>query len=110
MTQSVDAANLIVSPKIYSLILTSPRLKRLLLPEGLLCSPYAVLDYDMTLTLTDESGAEAILRRRQRIQFQQDGVSAILDHFWGDGIIAAAYATTAGRIIDTFKDGARRHL
>ena len=100
----------IVSPKIYSLILASPRLKRLLLPEGFLCSPYAVLDYDITLTLTDKSGTEGVFRRRQRIQFQQDEVGAILDHFWGDGVNTAAYSTTAGRIIDTFKDGTRRHL
>jgi hypothetical protein len=38
----------------------------------------------------------AVFRRVQRIQFQQDGVGAILDHFWGDGVALAAYRTTAG--------------
>src|SRR5215213_6940424 len=110
MSAPPPESTLIVSPRIYALILSSPRLKRLLLPEGLICSPYKVLDYDMALTLEDEKGSEAVFRRRQRIQFQQDGVGAILDHFWGDGITAAAYSTTAGRIIDSFKDGTRRHL
>lgn len=100
---------LIVSPRVYALIFASPRLKRLLLPEGFICSPYRVLDYEMTLTLEDSKGAAAVLRRRQRVQFQQDGVAAILDHFWGDGILAG-YQTSAGQVIDSFKDGARRHL
>lgn len=99
----------IVSPKVYALILASPRLKRLLLPEGFICSPYQVLDYEMTLTLEDTRGSAAVLRRRQRVQFQQDGVAAILDHFWGDGILVG-YQTSAGRVIDSFKDGTRRHL
>ncbi|MFN0074001.1 MAG: hypothetical protein ACKVVP_21185 [Chloroflexota bacterium] len=102
--------DLIVSPRIYALILASPRLKRRLLPEGFICSPYKVLDYDNTLVLEDTKGSQAVFRRRQRIQFQQDGVSAILDHFWGNGITAAEYSTSAGRIIDSFKDGSRRHL
>jgi len=110
MPAPVPASPLIVSPRVYALILSSPRLKRLLLPEGFLCSPYQVLDYDMTLTLEDKKGSVAVFRRRQRIQFQQDGVGAILDHFWGDGIIAAEYTTSAGRIIDSFKDDGRRHL
>ena len=100
----------IVSPRVYALILTSPRLARQLLPEGFICSPYQVLDYDITLVLEDTRGSEAVYRRRQRIQFQQDGVAAILDHFWGDGVTTAGYATTAGRIADTFKDGNRHHL
>ncbi len=101
--------SLIVSPRVYALILASPRLKQLLLPEGFICSPYRVLDYEMTLTLEDSKGAAAVLRRRQRIQFQHNGVGAILDHFWGDGI-TAEYSSTAGRIADSFKDGNRRHL
>lgn len=55
-------------------------------------------------------GSAAVFRRRQRIQFQQDGVGAILDHFWGDGVTTASYTTSAGRIIDSFKDAGRRHL
>jgi hypothetical protein len=109
MSTSSSEPDLIVSPKVYALILSSPRLKRLLLPEGFICSPYSVLDYDMTLILEDKKGSTAVFRRRQRIQFQQEGVGAILDHFWGDGI-TAEYSSSAGRIVDSFKDGSRRHL
>ena len=104
------SASPIVSPRVYALILASPRLKGMLLPEGFVCSPYRVLDYEATLTLEDRKGSVALFRRRQRIQFQQDSVGAILDHFWGDGIPMTGYATTAGRVIDSFKDGWRRHL
>ncbi len=100
----------VVSPGIYALILDSPRLREQLLPEGLITSPYTVLSYDMTLVLGDKKGSQAVFRRRQRIQFQQDGVVAILDHFWGDGVTVAEYATSAGQIRDSFKDGKRRHL
>lgn len=110
MSAPPTESTLTVSPRIYALILASPRLKRLLLPEGLICSPYTILDYDITLILEDKRGSEAVFRRRQRIQFQQDGVAAILDHFWGDGITTGGYTTTAGRIGDSFKDGNRRHL
>lgn len=100
----------VVSAEVYAQILASPRLKQLLLPEGFICSPYRVLDYDNTLVLEDTKGAGAVFRRRQRVQFQQDGVGAILDHFWGNGVPITGYATTAGRVVDSFKDGSRRHL
>ena len=40
---------------------------------------------DITLTLHDGKGLHATLERRERIRFLQEGVSAILDHAWGDG-------------------------
>src|SRR5687768_6971143 len=100
----------IVSPRIYALILGSPRLRRQLLPQGLSCSPYRVLDYHQTLILADPKGTRAVFRRTQRIQFQQDGVAAILDHFWGDGVALAEYRTTVGTLKDSFRDDGRRHL
>ena len=100
----------IVSARITALILDSPRLRRQLFPEGLTTSPYSVLDYHQTLILRDTTGTRAVFRRVQRIQFQHDGVGAILDHFWGDGVALASYKHTAGSITASFRDGGRRHL
>src|SRR5437016_2911176 len=100
----------VVSANIYALILTSPRLKQQLLPEGLSVSPYKVLDYHATLVLGDKKGSTAVFERTQHIQFQQQGVGAILDHFWGAGVQLTEYANTAGRIADSFRDEGRRHL
>src|SRR5436305_5352072 len=100
----------IVSDRLYALILSSPRLKKQLLPEGLSVSPYRVLDYHATLALGDKKGSTAVFERTQRVQFQQQGVGAILDHFWGAGVQLTEYANTAGRIADSFRDEGRRHL
>jgi hypothetical protein len=100
----------VVSDRLTVLILSSPRLRQLLLPGGLIRSPYKILDYQGTLILRDKTGATAVARREQRIKFQQDGVSAILDHFWGPGIQLAEYTTTAGTLRDSLRDQGRRHL
>lgn len=77
----------VVSAAVYGRILTSSRLRRLLLPEGLWRSPYEVLDYRATLILHDRYGLRATFARTQEVQFQQDGVGGILDHAWGDGVL-----------------------
>ncbi len=94
----------------YALILTSPRLRRQLLPQGLTTSPYAILDYDATLVLHDGQGSVATVERTQQIRFQQAGVGAILDHFWGDGVGLADYTNTVGAVRESFRDQGRRHL
>ena len=100
----------VVSPRIYGLILDSKALAARLLPDGLIGSPYEILDYRATLVLHDPEGRRATFRRTQRVRFLQDGVAAILDHFWGDGVQLANYRHTAGPIADSFKDRGRRHL
>ncbi len=99
-----------VSNSTYALISSSPRLKGGLLPGGLLTSPYEILDYDATLTLDDPMGISATFQRTQKIRFLQDGVSAIMDHMWGDGVVVTHYDNNAGRLDDSFKDGGYRHL
>src|SRR4051812_23477295 len=94
----------VVSPKVYGLILDSEPLLLRLLPEGPIGSPYEILDYRATLILDDPAGRRATFRRTQRIRFLQEGVAAILDHFWGDGVQLVAYRNTAGSIGDSFKD------
>ncbi len=100
----------VVSPRLYALILTSPRLRRQILPQGLVMSPYAILDYDATLILHDGEGSVATVERVQHIRFQQHGVGAILDHVWGDGVGVADYDNTAGVLRESFRDHGRRHL
>src|SRR4051794_35669641 len=100
----------VVSARAYALMLTSRNLASRLLPEGLFSSPYEVLDYDAQLTLHDARGAWATFWRRQRVRFLQDGVSAILDHAWGAGVVATHYDNSAGSLDDSFVDEGRRHL
>ena len=106
---ATDSAS-VVSPTIYSLIATSPRLRRMLLPEGILASPYEVLDYDATLTLGDTKGIKADFQRTETVRFLQSGVAGILDHVWGDGVALAYYHNEAGNLEDSFNDQGRRHL
>lgn len=100
----------VVSPNIYGLILSSPRLRKSLMPEGMGTSPYRIENYQAIVTLADPRGRVAIFERTQRVQFQQDGVAAILDHFWGDGVTIAQYSTTAGKVGELIRDSGRRHL
>ena len=110
MQPTATEPSLIVSPRIYSLILTSPRLKKMLLPGGLLTSPYEILDYQATLFLHDPKGIKATFQRTERIRFLQDGVAGIMDHFWGDGVALTSYRNDAGILKDSFRDQGRRHL
>jgi len=104
------AARPVVSSRAYALIMTCPRLRQALLPCGLPTSPYDVLDYQSTLTLHDKRGMYAGFERRQVVRFVQDGVSAILDHMWGDGVLVTDYDTDAGVVADVIRDNGRRHL
>ena len=100
----------VVSPNSYSLILSSPRLRQSILPEGLIRSPYEILDYRANLILHDPKGTKATFKRIQHIRFLQDGVSAILDHAWGDGVLVTGYHNSAGVLMGSFKDQGKRHL
>ncbi|MFN0072421.1 MAG: hypothetical protein ACKVVP_13135 [Chloroflexota bacterium] len=99
----------VLSARAYAQILTSPRLKRLLLPEGLGMSPYTVVSFHGVLDLADKTGRLAVFHRTQEVRFQQQGVGAILDHFWGSGVANVAYSTTAGALGELIHDGGVRH-
>ena len=100
----------VVTPALYGLILSTPRLRQRLIPEGLRLSPYEVLECEATLYIVDAEGMHATLVRREKIRFLQEGVSGILDHAWGDGVVVTSYRTNAGTIEGTLRDGGRRHL
>jgi hypothetical protein len=100
----------LMSAAVYARILATPPLRTLLLPEGLLPSPYEVLRFEATLILHDALGLRATFARAQTVRFVQDGVGAILDHYWGDGIPLTDYQTDVGTLIGSLRDGDRRHL
>ena len=99
-----------LSSRITRLILDSPYLRHLVLPEGSESSPYEILDYQASLVLEDVRGRRATFKRRQVVRFTQDGVGAILDHAWGNGVLVTNYHHSAGSLADTFKDEGTRHL
>lgn len=109
MMQYLADATPVVSPRINAIIWSSPRLRQILLPESPLISSYEISDYDSTLILHDTDGTSATFSRRQKIRFLQNGVSAMLDHFWGDGVVTY-YHNEAGTLEDSFIDHERRHL
>src|SRR5437763_645952 len=96
--------------RVYQLVASSKRLRQQVYPEDPGNGPYRVLDYQAILTLEDPRGSVATFRRRQAVEFLQAGVSAILDHAWGDGILLTHYQHSAGPLEDSFKDGRCRHL
>lgn len=107
---SVHLTTAVVSPRVYALIVDEPELLGRLLPEGLGGSPYEILEYDASLILVDPQGSEAVFRRTQQIRFLHEGVAAILDHLWGDGVQVTGYDHTAGPIRESFHDAGVRHL
>jgi len=100
----------VVSARGYASILTDRFLQRALTPECWFTSPYEVLDYRSSLVIHDSQGMRATVARRQRIRFLQDGVTAILDHAWGDGVLTSAYSNTAGELAGSINDYGRRHF
>lgn len=110
MQATVTEPSSLVSAKLYALILSSARLKKMLLPEGLITSPYEILDYQATLTLEDPKGMKATFKRNEEVRFLQNGVAGILEHAWGEGIILTSFHHQAGTIEDSFKDEGKRHL
>jgi hypothetical protein len=99
----------LLSTDVYGKILHSPDLSERLLPDGLARSPYRVLDYRAVLELHDVAGTHATFHRVQRVQFLQP-VSAVLDHFWGDGVGLSFYRNSAGTVEEILRDGDRYHL
>ena len=68
---------------------------------------YEILDYDVTLDLTDPTGAQAIFKRKQKVRFLQDHVIAYQDEAWGDGEVVAGYKCSPGAPVDMFRQGNR---
>lgn len=68
---------------------------------------YEVLSYEAHLELLDVEGREAVYVRKQRLRFLQDGVTAIDDYGWGNGIAFASHYAHPGRFVDRRIEGSR---
>lgn len=68
---------------------------------------YEVLSYEASLELLDTEGREAVYVRKQRLRFLQDGVTAIDDYGWGNGIAFASHYAYPGRFVDRRIEGSR---
>lgn len=68
---------------------------------------YKVLSYEATLELLDAEGREAVYVRKQRLRFLEDGVTAIDDYGWGNGIAFASHYAYPGRFVDRRIEGSR---
>lgn len=68
---------------------------------------YKVENYDLTLELKDRHGKKAMYTKRQRVEFLQNGVAAILDQTWADGEVFAEYRCSPGIAVDRYREGFR---
>lgn len=68
---------------------------------------YEVLSCEVTLSLVDVKGREAIYRKVQKVRFLQDHVIAYEDQAWGDGNLFADYKCSPGIPVDRYQDGNR---
>ena len=66
---------------------------------------YEVLDYECTLELTDKSGKDAIIHKRERVKYLQDYITAYEDQAWGDGKIFVDYRCSPGIPVDEYRIG-----
>jgi len=100
----------VISPHGYAWILGDPWLRRALIPGGLLSSPYEILQYRSVLTLHDSQGVRATFAREQSVRFLHDGVTAVLDHVAGQGVLATDYENSAGRLEGSYRDERWHHF
>lgn len=87
-----------------SLLLLSKDLKAFIQKERGL---YHILDCDITVELLDAKGKAAVQKKRLKVKFLQDSVSAFVDYVWGDGENFDSYACSPGVVADRYKEGDR---
>jgi hypothetical protein len=58
----------------------------------------------------DASGAEAVLTRKRKLRFLQNGVFAIRDYAWGDGDVLADYQCSPGVRVDTYGAAGKKNI
>lgn len=107
---SVTAPSPFLSASLLARLRSTDRLDKRLAPEGFGHSPYRVMSYRSIVSFDSPAGQYAFVRRMQQVQFLQDGVTAVLDHVWGDGVPVAHYDHSAGQLEGSFVDRGVRHL
>jgi hypothetical protein len=110
MSTSSRSRHLGMSPIVYDYVLASPNLCARLLPQGSATGAYETVEYQATLTLHDPDGRRATFHRTEQVRFLQTGVTAMLDHYWGDGVPLTDYRHSAGSVGESFREKDRRHL
>jgi hypothetical protein len=68
---------------------------------------YELLRPQVTLTMLDQHGCQAIVERRQHIRFLLDNVVALYDRAWCHGQLFADYRVTPEKMADRFRAGSR---
>ncbi len=105
--------------KIISLILNLPwpemlaetwkygrKLLRGLSHEGM----YAALEKDVTLELLNQQGTKARFKKRLKVRYLQDNITAHQDYAWGDGKILRYYRCTPGKPVDRYRLGYKTYV
>jgi hypothetical protein len=64
--------------------------------------PYENVDFAATIEVLDQNWTAARYTRKQRIRFNEDGVTTFFDFAWGEGVLFANYNPHSMRIIDAF--------
>jgi hypothetical protein len=68
---------------------------------------YEILDYDAVLELRDAKGKTAVFKRRQKVRFLQNRITAYQYEAWGDGELFADLKCSPGVVADRYRHGLR---
>jgi hypothetical protein len=71
---------------------------------------YETISDESDWDIHDSAGFEAVLVRRRRLHFLQNGVFAIRDYAWGDGDLLADYEISPGVRADTYTVAGKRSV
>ncbi len=71
---------------------------------------YEAISDESEWDIHDGNGSEAVLVRRRRLRFLQNGVFAIRDYAWGDGDVLAGYEISPGVKADTYTVAGKRNV
>lgn len=112
MSQTVESSS---SPQLSSLsLLLNSELIRWLVTELMqfwkerqFHGTYKVLSHEATIELIDKHGKRAVYTKRQKLEFVQNDVFAILDQAGGDGELFDTYRCSLGVAVDKYREGLR---
>jgi hypothetical protein len=67
--------------------------------------PYEILEYDSVLELLDPRGELAVFKKRLRVKFLRDNITALQNYAWGDGHVLVDYHCSPGIVADRYLEG-----
>ncbi len=80
---------------------TGRKIVRGLSNEGI----YEVLEYECQLELKDRGGKIATIKKREKVQYQQNFITTYQDQAWGDSEILLDYRCSPGVPVDEYRLG-----